>query len=248
MSAQNITATRPPRDYIRYLHPAPSGTTRAWIKEISTVAPTKALLRAAARCNLFYGFSHKFLSHWDRRSCLSFTPVSAHSLLQHQSVIASASGPWTRPFCRNYKSLAASAWHNSQICLIRFACLSIRGRPINHICEDMGMIFCETKVCYCTKNTLGAVFFAPLQPCKIAKSPWLQPLKVTYSVLSAFLLFHLGTKGTLAENSLDFGTAVKRPAFNCFRWLKRCNLNPTVSDLDLACLEPVAPHVVFFCQ
>lgn len=48
-------------------------------------------------------------------------------------------------------------------------------------------------------------FFALLQPCKIAKSPWLQPLKVTYSVLSAFLLFHLVTKGTLAENSRDFG-------------------------------------------
>lgn len=72
---------------------ATSGATRAWIKEIFTVAPTKALLRAvAARCNLFYGFSHKFFSHWDHCSCLSFTSVSAHSLLQHQSVITPASG------------------------------------------------------------------------------------------------------------------------------------------------------------
>lgn len=82
-----------PRDYIRYLHPAASGTTRAWIKEISTVAPTTPLLRAVAACsNSLYGFTHKFFSHWNGCSCLSFTSVSAHSLLQHQSVITPASG------------------------------------------------------------------------------------------------------------------------------------------------------------
>lgn len=133
------------------------------------------------------------------------------------------------------------------------------------------MIFCEMKLCYCTENTLCVVFLHSCSHAKLQKLPGLQPLKVTYSVLSAFLLFHLVTKGTLAENSLDrrlaklataaasrardvtslaeysnFGTAVKRPAFNCFRWLKQCHLNPTVSDLDLACLEPIAPHVGFF--
>lgn len=116
-------------------------------------------------------------------------------------------GPWTRPFCGNYKSLAASAWHNSQICLIRFACLSIRGRPINHICEDMGMIFCETKVYYCTKNTLCAVFLHSCSHAKLQNRLGYSLSKSLNSVLSAFLLFHLVTKGTLAENSLDWRLA-----------------------------------------
>lgn len=122
------------------------------------MAPTKALLRAAARCNLFYGFSHKFLSHWDRRSCLSFTPVSAHSLLQHQSVIASASGHELGLFVAITKAgwRARDMFPKSVYFALRV--LSIRGRPIDRFCEEMGVIFREMKLCFSTKNALGASF------------------------------------------------------------------------------------------
>lgn len=141
------------------------------MKEISTVAPTKPLLRAvAACCNLFYGFSHKFFSHWDHCSCLSFTPVSSRLLLQHQSIITSASG-------HELFLLQLQKPDGERVTLFPnvFNSLSVfvnKGRPIKHICEEIELIFFETKLIF-----------------GLRKLSWL--FYVNSQLRSVFLYFHL---------------------------------------------------------